>query len=159
VTPSQLFRSGDGWVLVMAQLPKFWTILCERIERRDLLDDARFRTPADRLANRDTLTEVLDAVFMREPTRHWIDLLSGHVPVAPVNDVAQALDNPFTRHMIAEVEHPDRDLRVLKSPIRLDLEHTPVSAGPLLGADTDAILGELGYDAGNIADFRAAGIV
>jgi crotonobetainyl-CoA:carnitine CoA-transferase CaiB-like acyl-CoA transferase len=159
VTPSQLFRSADGWLLVMAQLPKFWTILCERIDRADLLDEPRFRTQADRLSNRDTLTEVLDAVFSTAPTRHWIDLLAGHVPVAPVNDIAEALDNPFVAHMLADVEHPDRHLRVLNSPIRLDQQHTETRAAPLLGADTDSILGALGYDADKVADLRRRGIV
>jgi crotonobetainyl-CoA:carnitine CoA-transferase CaiB-like acyl-CoA transferase len=49
VTPSQLFTAADGWVFVMAQLPKFWTVLTDRIGRPDLAQDPRFRTPADRL--------------------------------------------------------------------------------------------------------------
>jgi crotonobetainyl-CoA:carnitine CoA-transferase CaiB-like acyl-CoA transferase len=97
---------------------------------------------------------------MTEPTAHWVARLAGRVPVAPVNDIAQALDNPFTAHMIAEVDHPDRKaMRVLKSPIRLDQRHLPARAAPLLGDDTDAILGELGYDATAIEKLRAGGVV
>ena len=42
-------------------------------------------------------------------------------------------------------------MRVLANPIRLDGERLPNRAAPLLGADTDAILGEAGYDAAEIA--------
>lgn len=162
VTPSQLFRTADGWVFVMAQLPKFWTILTDRIGRRDLAADPRFRTPADRLENRPALTEELDRLFSTEPTRHWIDLLSGHVPVAAVNTLDQAMDNPFIHalELVQSVEHPLRDsIRVLSSPIRLDGERLPLRAGPLLGADTDSILRELGFDEAAIAAFRGEGVV
>ena len=162
VTPSQLFRTADGWVFVMSQLPKFWTVLTTRIGRTDLAEDPRFRTPADRLASRDELTDVLDAVFSQQPTAHWVDLLNGHMPVAPVHDLPQALDSEFVRQagMIASVVHPDReDLKVLASPIRLDGQRPPVRAAPLLGADTDAILAEIGCDDAEVARLRAEAIV
>jgi crotonobetainyl-CoA:carnitine CoA-transferase CaiB-like acyl-CoA transferase len=162
VTPSQMFRTADGYMFVMAQLPKFWTILCDRIGRPELASDPRFATPADRLANRAALTETLDALFSTRATRHWLDLLEGHVPVAPVFDVAQALDNPFLRaiRMLDAVRHPDRQqLRVMANPIRLDGERLPNRAGPLLGADTDAVLAEAGYKAHDIAELRATGTI
>lgn len=162
VTPSQMFRTADGWIFVMAQLPKFWTVLCDRIGRPELAGDARFATPAQRLENRAELTGVLDTVFQEAPTRHWLDLLEGHMPVAPVFDVAQALDNPFMRttRMLDQVAHPDRpELRVLANPIRYDGERLPNRAGPLLGADTDAVLSEAGYAAAEIADLRSAGAI
>jgi crotonobetainyl-CoA:carnitine CoA-transferase CaiB-like acyl-CoA transferase len=162
VTPSQMVRTADGWIFVMAQLPKFWTVLCERIGRPELATDPRFETPKDRLAHREELTALLDEHFARAPTRHWLDLLEGHMPVAPVFDVAQALDNPFlhTIGMVDEAPHPDRpDLRVLANPIRLDGERLPNRAGPLLGADTDAVLAEAGFDAGEITGLRAAGAI
>jgi crotonobetainyl-CoA:carnitine CoA-transferase CaiB-like acyl-CoA transferase len=162
VTPSQMFRSADGWVFVMAQLPKFWTVLTERIGRPELAEDPRFRTPSDRLANRGALTDVLDSVFSAAPTDHWIELLAGHMPVAPVFGLDEALDNPFLRRtgMIEPAPHPARpDMRALASPIRLDGERPPGRAAPLLGADTDGILSSLGYDEGAIAGLRRNGIV
>jgi len=162
VTPSQLFRSADGWVFVMAQLPKFWTMLTDRIGRAEIAEDPRFRTPADRLANRDALTEILDGVFSSAPTAYWVDLLSGHMPVAPVNDLDRALDNPFLQQtgMIAGAVHPDRpDMRILASPIRLDGERPEGQAAPLLGADSDSILTSLGYDEATIAGLRQSGVI
>jgi crotonobetainyl-CoA:carnitine CoA-transferase CaiB-like acyl-CoA transferase len=162
VTPSQLFRSADGWVFVMAQLPKFWTVLTERLGRPELADEPRFRTPADRLANREELTEVLDGIFSAAPTMHWVDLLAGHMPVAPVNGLADALDNPFLQQtgMIEPAPHPDRpDMRVLSSPIRLDGERPRSMAAPLLGADSDSILKALGYDEAAVAELRREGVV
>lgn len=162
VTPSQMFRTADGWVFVMAQLPKFWTILVDRIGRPELAGDPRFLKPADRLANRGELTTVLDAVFMEQPTSYWLNLLSGYVPVAPVNGLAEALDNPFLVEtgMIDCIDHPDRkDMRVLASPIRLDGQRLPNRAAPLLGADTESVLADAGYDAATIGDFQSRGIV
>jgi crotonobetainyl-CoA:carnitine CoA-transferase CaiB-like acyl-CoA transferase len=161
-TPSQMFSAADGWMFVMCQLPKFWTILIDRIGRNDLGQDARFLTEADRLANRDALTEVLDAVFATHPVSHWQTLLEGYVPVAPVYQLDQALDNPWldTIGMTDTVAHPDREqLRVLSNPIRVDGKRLPNRAGPLLGADSEAILAEHGFDEDEIAGFRAAGVI
>jgi crotonobetainyl-CoA:carnitine CoA-transferase CaiB-like acyl-CoA transferase len=161
-TPSQMFRSADGWMFVMAQLPKFWAILIERIVHPELGQDARFKGNADRLKNRAELTTVLDAIFGTQPTAHWQALLEGHVPVAPVYALDQAMDNPWlaTIGMRDQVTHPDNpDLKILANPIRIDGERLPNRAGPLLGADSDRILAELGYDADDVARLRAGGIV
>jgi crotonobetainyl-CoA:carnitine CoA-transferase CaiB-like acyl-CoA transferase len=161
-TPSQMFRAADGWMFVMCQLPKFWTVLCQRIERQDLAADQRFVTVADRLANRDTLTGVLDGIFGTQPVAHWQALLEGFVPVAPVNSLDQALDSAWLRTigMRESIDHPDRqDMQVLASPIRLDGQRLPNRAAPLLGADSDSILDELGYDAAAVAGLRAGGVV
>ncbi len=161
-TPSQMFRAADGWMFVMCQLPKFWDILLERIGRPDLAEDARFATNADRLANREALTALLDAEFEQRPMAHWQALLAGHVPVAPVHSLAGALDSDWLREtgMRTQVEHPDREaIEVLASPIKLDGERPPNRAAPLLGADTEAILAELGHDEAAIADLRQQGIV
>lgn len=162
VTPSQLVRSGDGWVFVMAQLPKFWKVLCDRIGHAELAADPRFATPADRLTNRDVLTGVLDEIFSAHPTSHWLGLLQGHMPVAPVNGLDAALDNPFIHAvgMVQTTNHPDSpDMRVLGNPIRIDGQRLPSRAAPLLGADTDSILHEIGYDDEAVARLRSAQVV
>ena len=162
VTPSQMFRTADGWIFVMAQLPKFWAILTGKIDRPDLASDPRFATPADRLANRETLTTVLDGVFQQQSTAHWLGVLQGHMPVSAVNPLDAALDNPFLREtgMLDTVAHPDRpELRVLANPIRLDGERLPNRAGPLLGADTASVLVEAGYSVAEIADLKASGVI
>jgi crotonobetainyl-CoA:carnitine CoA-transferase CaiB-like acyl-CoA transferase len=161
-TPSQMFRSSNGWMFVMCQLPKFWDILIERIGHPQLKDDPRFATNAGRFANRDALTEVLDRIFGEHPTAHWQALLEGAVPIAPVNQLDQALDNPWldTIGMTDTVGHPDRPaLRVLANPIRVDGQRLPNKAGPLLGADSDAILQEIGYTAQAIAALRQSGTI
>jgi crotonobetainyl-CoA:carnitine CoA-transferase CaiB-like acyl-CoA transferase len=161
-TPSQMFKAADGWMFVMAQIPKFWPILCERIGHPELIGDPRFAGPADRLANRTELTVLLDAVFARQPMAHWQGLLEGYVPVAPVYSLDQALDNPWVDSvgMRQRVDHPDRmGIEVLASPIKIDGQRLPARAGPLLGADSEAVLAESGFGADEIAELRQAGVI
>jgi crotonobetainyl-CoA:carnitine CoA-transferase CaiB-like acyl-CoA transferase len=161
-TPSQMIRAADGWLFVMCQLPKFWDIMVERIGHPELAADPRFATNPDRLANREALTDLLDRIFEAQPVKHWQALLEGHVPVAPVYGLDQALDNPWLEEigMRDIVPHPDNpELHVLTSPIKLDGQRLPNRAGPLLGADSDTLLAELGYDEDEVSRLRAAGIV
>ena len=159
--PSQLFRTGDGWIVVMAQEQHFWELFCDLVERADLKDDARFAEPQGRFENRDALTPLLDAHLTAHDTAHWMALLGGRVPCAPVHDVAQALDSSFfrDRDSIQDVPHGARpDLKLIANPIRLD-EPLPSRPGPALGADTEDILAELGFGDGEIRAFKDKGVV
>ncbi|MGB5076654.1 MAG: CoA transferase [Sphingorhabdus sp.] len=162
VTPSQMFKASDGWMFVLAQIPKFWPVLCEKIQRVDLTNDPRFDTPANRLKYRSELTDILDEVFSAHPVGHWMEILQGKIPAAPVYTLDDALDNPWlkTINMRQTISHPDRkDMDVLASPIKLNGKRLPNRAGPLLGADSGDILGEIGYDANAVAGLRAKGVV
>jgi crotonobetainyl-CoA:carnitine CoA-transferase CaiB-like acyl-CoA transferase len=162
VTPSQMFRTADGWIFVMAQLPKFWRVLIDRIGQAALADDPRFATGDGRLEHREALTALLDKIFMQHPTAYWLDLLAGHMPVAPVFQLNQALDSPFLhqRGMIDTVSHPDREeLRVLANPIRVDGANLPNRAAPLLGADTESVLADAGFDLAEVEQLKAKGVI
>ncbi|QJB69484.1 CaiB/BaiF CoA transferase family protein [Parasphingorhabdus halotolerans] len=161
-TPSQMFKAADGWMFVMAQIPKFWPILCDKIGHSELIDDLRFDTAPNRLTHRAELGKILDDIFIRHPVQYWLDLLQGLMPIAPVHGLDQALDNPWldTIGMRDTISHPDRpEMDVLSSPIKVNGERLPNRAGPLLGQDSDDILGELGYSADAIGDLRSKGVV
>jgi succinate---hydroxymethylglutarate CoA-transferase len=156
--PSQLYRTADGWLFVMCQKEKFWALLAAELGKPEWATDPRFSSHARRLERRDELTRMLDAEFSRDTTAGWLAKLSGKLPVAPVHDVAEALDNPFVaeRGGIADFSYPDgRKARLLANPIRFSDAELPRRAAPALGADTDALLRGLGYSDERIAALRA----
>jgi crotonobetainyl-CoA:carnitine CoA-transferase CaiB-like acyl-CoA transferase len=113
-----------------------------------------------RLAHRDQLTRELDAVLGTATTAEWLERLSGTVPVAPVYDVAQALDNPFLREQscIMEAPHPARGtIRTLASPIRCPGETEKIGIAPTLGEHTRELLHGLGYDEDRINHLSESG--
>lgn len=159
--PSQLYRTADGWVMVMAQNQRFWALFCDLIGRGDLNTDPRFADSDGRYDNRDALTAELDAHLGTRDTSDWIGVLGGQVPCAPVHDVAEALENPFFRDRggVLAIPHPDRpEFKLVASPFRLD-EPLPSRPGPQLGQDTDDILAELGYQEREVAALRESGVV
>lgn len=160
VTPSQTVKTADGWVFLMAQLPKFWTLLVAELGD-PVLQEERFATIPSRLEHRDALTAELDRIFSTASTEAWVERLGGRVPIAPVYELDDALDNPRVADMIDRVDHPDAPdgLRVLANPIKLDGERLPNRAGPKLGADSDAVLLEAGFAAREIDQLRAAGTI
>ena len=163
ITPSQLYRTQDGWIFLMCQKEKFFRSLCELIGRPDLPQDPRFESFATRLKHRDALTEVLDGVLTTRPTASWMEVLGGTVPAAPVLDVAQALANPFVaeRGAVADFARAEGgpSVRMLASPLHVGDAEVPRMAAPALGADTPEVLGRIGIGAAALDDLRARRIV
>ncbi len=60
LTPCQLYKTANGWIFIMCNKEKFWPILCQKLNRHDWVNDARFKLFKDRLQHRDTLQEMLD---------------------------------------------------------------------------------------------------
>lgn len=138
IAPSQLFRTKDGWLMLMCQTPKFWELFCDLTGREDLKTDPRFKGVKDRHANLAALTETLDAHLSQRSTAEWLALLGGHVPAAPVFDIAKALDNPFVARvaMTDTVDHPDAKdgrLAMLASPIKVNGKRPAGKRAPKLG--------------------------
>lgn len=159
--PVELFPTADGHIFIMCILPKFWLALCQALDRPELATDPRFATNEARGRNRSALIAVLDARLQQQPTGHWLNLLSGKVPAAPVLDMAQALDNPWFRSRDGVQVLPHRaaeSLTVLSNPILLDGQRIVARTAPALGQDTDALLQEAGLSPDDINALVAQGI-
>lgn len=146
LTPSQLYRTGDGWIFIMCNKEKFWPILAQAIGRPEWAHDPCYADFKARLQNREQLTRELDEILSARSTAEWMQAFGGKVPAAPVYDVAQALDNPYVKEQefITEVPHPVRGtIKTLACPIRVPGETLPARPAPRLGADTLDILQSL----------------
>ncbi len=157
LTPSQLYRTGDGWLFVMCNKEKFWGALADRLGRPEWKTDPRLCDFAARLAHRELVTELLDEAFQARSTAAWLELLQGHVPVAPVHDIVAALDDPFAAARHLWTAHPSGLSVGSTGPaIRAPDAPPPARPAPAMGADTDDLLADLGYSPERIAALRAA---
>ncbi len=162
LTPCQLYRTGDGWIYLMCNKEKFWPALCEKLGRPEWIDDARFRLFADRLKHRDTVTELLDRELGKRTTAEWLECFAGVVPAAPINDLGQALENPFvTEHgRLQTLPHATQgSYRMIAPPVRCAGEAAPAHPAPALGEHTEALLRELGYGTARIAALKNSKVI
>jgi crotonobetainyl-CoA:carnitine CoA-transferase CaiB-like acyl-CoA transferase len=140
----------------------FWQRLCDRLGIASLKEDPRYRTFADRLVNRATLVPLLEAEFARRTTDEWLTLLRGHVPVAPVYSVEEALrdEQVAAREMVVDVIHPlFGRIRETGSPIKIDGVHPVYEPAAPLGASTDDLLRAAGFDRDEIATLRRDAVI
>lgn len=159
--PCQVYRTADGWVMVMCMLEKFWQAFIAGIERPGLGSDPRFADFTARREHREALTPLVEAALAPHPTAHWVELFAGRIPIAPVLDVAGALDNPYVERigMLQSVAHPQGAQRMLASPLKLDGQRPTGRACPTLGHDAAALLAELGYGEDERDRLAAEGVV
>ena len=100
---------------------------------------------------------------MSSGAAEWSEALGGHVPISPVYDIGEALENPFVADggRLADFERAEGGdpVRMLVGPIRVNEQTSPTRAAPAMGADTNTILAKLGYGDDQIAALRNKGVV
>jgi formyl-CoA transferase len=166
MSQSYAVRCADGALigLHLSSPLKFWAALLAAIEAPELAVDPRFATRPDRVRNHGVLSDELAARFARRPRADWQQRLSAHeVPHAPILGIDEA-----TRHQQAlaagsftSIPHPTLGrIGSVATPIRLDGQRaTQAAASPGLGADTGALLAELGLAQGRIDTLLALNVI
>ena len=157
LTPCQLYKSADGWIYLMCNKEKFWPALCVALGKDDWAKDARFLTFKERAENRALIQEMLDWELSHKTTTEWMTLFAGVVPASPLNSVSEALENPFVteNNRIQEIDLPGYGpYKTLRSPVISGGAEAPSNPAPQLGADTNDLLSQLGYDSKKIDKLR-----
>ncbi len=164
--PSGAFRVADGLINIAANKDEQWRGLARHLGREDLLGDPDFATREDRKRNRLRLRAELETVLVTRPGRDWVQELNAiGVPAGPVMDVASILQHPVIAERGLLATFPDapgvgRDISVVRTGIKMDGAAPSVTTPPPeLGADTEAVLGELGLTADEIAALRESGAI
>jgi crotonobetainyl-CoA:carnitine CoA-transferase CaiB-like acyl-CoA transferase len=163
IVPYQVFATADGAVILACGNDNLFGKFCAAAGCAELSSDERFNKNALRVQNRDTLVPLLNAVFAKKTTKEWVDILEqAGVPNGPINNIAQAFEEPQTiaRGTKIELPHPKGGKApLIASPMKFSA--TPIQyevPPPTLGQHSDAILTSLlGYSAEKIAELKAAG--
>jgi crotonobetainyl-CoA:carnitine CoA-transferase CaiB-like acyl-CoA transferase len=160
--PYGIYSAADGRFLAVSSGP--WPNLCRALGLPDLETDPRFDTGEKRLERRSELYALLAGIFRREPRATWLDRLGAEgVWSAPVHSYEEVERDPQVSWsgLIITQRHPEGgEFRVIGNPIRMS--GTPPSyrtPPPPLGADTEAVLGALGFEREEIARLQADGVV
>ena len=161
ITPYQVYATADDshFILACGNDSQFAKV-CDVIGVA-LHEDHRYSTNPARVQNRESLQQVLTAVFKTKTREQWLQLLQqAGVPCGPIHNVTEALAMPQVQARDMIVSFEGSPVRALGSPIKLS--GTPVSyhsAPPALGADTEAVLHSMGLSDEKIQQLRAQNIV
>jgi len=156
--PSASFRSADGKYAHITASDQHWAPLCAALGVAEW--GAAFPDNATRVERRAEvmakLTERISALTRAE----LIAKLDGaEVPVGPVNDVAEILNDPHVRarRLVGSFDYPDvGEFKALALPYKfLGYDNPQIGRPPLLGEHTEALLAELGYSRERISELRS----
>jgi len=164
--PYKAFKTIDGWAVIGAGFQNLFEGLCNVLGRRDLMLDHRFATPANRVAHRNELYDILDAEIAERSTATLIEALQeSKVPCAPVNTIRQVFENRQVLHrgMRQTLHHPEYgDIPSLGAAAKyssFDVT-TGWTAPPRLGEDSEEVLRRwLDMNAAKIDALRASSVI
>lgn len=159
--PYQAIPTQDGWINIGAVSQATWVGMTRVLQLEHLLEDERFASNRERMANRDLLISLITEAMRSNSTDYWVDKFEqAGVPAGPVRKIKDMLEDPQTlaRDMVIEVDHPVAgQVQALGLPIKFSHGNGVTRRGaPQYGEHTAEVLQELGYSSEDIAALAAS---
>jgi formyl-CoA transferase len=152
------------YIMTSRANPEHWVRLLTLMGREDLIGDARYATPADRVAREPEVDEII-AAWARRHSKHEAMRAVGEagIPAGAVLDTRE-LHNDATfedRGIMQVMRHPvHAPFKMPGWPVRIDGKPPAMTPSPVLGEHTETVLDEwLGLKAQAVAALRADGAV
>ncbi|MDW8803585.1 CoA transferase [Streptomyces scabiei] len=161
--PRNTYRTADGsWVAVSTSAQSVAERVMRLVGRPELIDEPWFGSGAERARHADVLDEAVGAWIARHTREEVIEVFEkAEAAVAPVQDITEVMTDPQYRALDTVTTVDDPDLGPLRMQnVLFRLSATPGAirwAGRAHGADTDAVLTELGLSEPDIAALRQEG--
>ena len=155
---------GNGWLFLHCPQEGDWTNLTNLREFYHLASDPRFNTAEARQDNDGELAQELANIFTGKSREEWVSLLNaGSVSAAKNVALPDYRDDPYVRQagLIVTRDHPGQGSADHLGPTAR-LSGTPLRLGrptPMLGAETNEILQEIGLSPEEIEALIASGVV
>jgi itaconate CoA-transferase len=164
IAPYGPVMSGDNKVVYLGlQNEREWKKFCEVVlERPELFGDSRFDSNAKRVQNRPQLDLAMQEVFQKLTAAEIVARLeAAQIANARMNTVQEFVEHPQlkARGRWGTVESPVGPLPALLPPVTMENVETVMNEVPALGQQTDAILGELGFEPETIANWRRKKVI
>lgn len=168
--PGALFPCKGGgpndycFVFVQRGQVEHWKRLCAALGREDLMEDPRFLTADDRIANRAALDEIVAAWTLTLPKREVMERLGGAgVPAGATFDIKELSEDEdmHRRGIMATTEHPVRgEVKMPVWPVKMSGSKVPLACAPLLGQHNEEVYGELlGMTPADVARLQEDGAI
>jgi formyl-CoA transferase len=144
--------------------PDHWDRLLKLIGREDLIGDARYATPMDRL-QREREVDAVIAEWTRQHTKQDAMQMIGSagIPAGAVLDTMELQNDPsFEQRGIMQVmHHPlQGDFKMPAWPVRVDGRPSRIASSPVLGEHTDDVLRKwLDLTEADVASLRGEGVL
>jgi crotonobetainyl-CoA:carnitine CoA-transferase CaiB-like acyl-CoA transferase len=155
-------RTKDGFLMVGATGDAIWARCAKALGRAEWCEDPRFSTNQARMANRDALEDVMNAVLTTKSTSDWVEVHeAAGVPCGPVYDYAQMFADPQVRYRGLVQYAIDPDLGEV-SHIRTRSRSARVcgcAPSPQLGQHNAEIFGRIGVSEVAMMELRARGVL
>jgi len=152
ITPFAAFQTEDGSLIIAAGNDALFVKLVNALDRPDLATDPRFLTNDLRMRNEASLSQAIEAVLLTHDRAFWIEKLEGYgIPCGPINNISEAVKHPQVdaRNMLVTIDDPVAgSVTVAGNPLKISGFEDPTTRlpAPVLNADRDGILKELGLD-------------
>jgi crotonobetainyl-CoA:carnitine CoA-transferase CaiB-like acyl-CoA transferase len=162
---ANIYKTRDGRFIafVLLQADRFWADFCERLGRKELIDDDHFANAAARFQNRAECVAELRTTFESEDLAHWEQAFSGFDGVWDVMRTAkeihadpQAIANGY---LPRATDANNNEFALAASPVQFDESPLSLRRAPGHGEHTDALLSELGYSEDEIIDFKVNSVI
>ena len=156
-------QTKDGYLMVGAAGEAIWARCAKALGHPEWCEDPRFATNQQRMANREALEAVMNAVLTTKTTNDWVEVLeAAGVPSGPVYDYAQMFADPQVRHRGLVQYAGDTelgDVPHIRTPIRIGESIGVRTVAPKLGQHNAEIFGRIGVTEARIKELRAKGVL